>query len=363
MTGVHGWEQTRSRWLAWWKGEDIGRAGLWVTAPRESRTRSEPPPAPVDMQRYWTDWDYWARRIRWEHETTFYGGEAFPAWSTGDPGHLTIAAYLGCPVTLDESTGWIEPILTAESWDPENLRIEEKNHWWQVALTRYERMARECYSGPERTAGTLCVPHMGAFGGAGDTLSWIRGNERLLFDCVERPDLVRRTDMRLMEIWCRVFDRFYGMVAGDAGVTCYLPCWSPGKFFVTMCDFAYMISPDMFKALFLPAIRVQTEFLDYSIHHVDGVGNFAHVPALCDLPRLGAIQILPGAGQPSPLHWMELLKYVQSRGKNLWIGLEPQEVRHALEELSSRGLMMQTHCATEEEARRLVEQAGAWSHG
>lgn len=356
------WEQIRSRWLAWWKGEDIGRVGLWVTAPGASRSHSEPPPAPQETERYWTDWDYWAKRVRWVHETTFHGGEAFPSWATGYPGHLTVATFLGCPITLDSSTGWIEPILSGEIWDPGSLRIDERNKWWQIALGHYARMARECYGGPDRTGATVCVPHMGAFGGAGDTFSWIRGNEQLLIDCLERPDLVRRTEMRLMEIWCQVFDRFYGMVAGDAGVTSYLPCWSPGKFFVTMCDFAYMISPEMFKELFLPAIAVQTEFLDHSIHHVDGIGNFAHVPVLCDLTRLGAIQILPGAGQPSPLHWMDLLRYIQSRGKNLWITLEPREIRHALQELSPRGLMVQTRCATEQEARRLVEDATTWSH-
>jgi hypothetical protein len=360
VINIEDWPALQARWGAWWQGEDIGRAGLWVTAPRE-RPSGEPPAPPEDTERYWTDWDYWARRVRWEQDRTYYGGEAFPCWGTGYPGHLTLATYLGCPITLDRDTGWIEPILAGDSWDVEALRIDPRNRWWKTALEHYGRMARECYAGAGRTGAPLCVPHMGAFGGAGDTLSWLRGNEALLMDCVERPDLVRRTEARLMELWCEVYDRFYGLVSGSAGVTSYVPCWSPGKFFVTMCDFAYMISPGMFRELFLPGLAMQTEFLDYAVHHVDGKGNFAHVPALCELPRLRAIQILPGSGQPGPLHWMELLELVQSRGKNLWIGLEPADVPRAIRELSPRGLMIQTNCATEAEARRLVAEASSLS--
>ena len=199
----HQWEQTKSRWLAWWDGEDIGRAGLWVTsraaAQTDSRDDVEPPPEPADTEQYWTDWDYWAKRVEWERDTTFYGGEAFPSWSTGFPGHLTVATYLGCPITLDRSTGWIEPILSGETWDPDDLRIDERNKWWRVAPGHFARMACECYTGPGRTGDVTYVPHMGAFGGVGDTLSWLR---------------------------------FKGLGCPAPGrISSYLPCWSPDKFY------------------------------------------------------------------------------------------------------------------------------------
>ena len=117
----------------------------------------------------------------------------------------------------------------------------------------------------------------------------------------------------------------------------------------------------MFRDLFLPVLRRQTEFLDHTVYHVDGVNAFRHVAVLCELPRLQAIQILPGAGQPSPLHYMDTLKQVQVAGKNLHITIAADEVEPALAQLSARGLFIQTSTRTEHEARALLANAEQWS--
>jgi 5-methyltetrahydrofolate--homocysteine methyltransferase len=117
----------------------------------------------------------------------------------------------------------------------------------------------------------------------------------------------------------------------------------------------------MFRDLFLPAIERQTQFLDHTVYHVDGVAAFAHVDALCELPRLPALQILPGAGKPSPLHYLEVLQKVQQAGKNLHITIAPEEVETALAHLAAQGLFIATAAATEEEARQLLKNAEKWS--
>jgi hypothetical protein len=106
---------------------------------------------------------------------------------------------------------------------------------------------------------------------------------------------------------------------------------------------------------------MQADYLDHCIYHVDGIGNFAHVDALLEIPRIQAFQILPGAGKPSPLCYMDLLKKVQARGRNLWIALEPHEIETALGELSSRGLFISTECDSEEEAKGLLRCCAKWS--
>jgi hypothetical protein len=113
----------------------------------------------------------------------------------------------------------------------------------------------------------------------------------------------------------------------------------------------------MFCDMFLPAIEHQTCLLDYSIYHVDGVSAFRHVDALCELPRLQALQILPGAGQPSPLHFMDVLKKVQAAGKNLHISIPPEGVEEALSMLSARGLFIVTHAEDQTHAEELLRQA------
>ena len=349
------WEETQARYLAWWAHEDIGRPAIAVTAPRDGESNEPPPPRPATPLERWTDLDYAAACNEYRMRRTFYGGEAFPIWTVGYPGHTAIHTFLGCALELDWNTGWSHPVITGEGLEEVlTLRLDRNGQWWRFTLEALERAVRE-------SAGR-CIPSIGAFGGCGDTLAALRGTDRLLFDVVDRPEEVVAAEVYLMEMWCEVFEEFYRIIhEASEGSTCWFPFWSPGKFYAAQNDFSYMISPKMFRQLFLPIIERQTDYLDHAIYHVDGVAAFAHVPALCELPRLQALQILPGAGKPSPLHYLDTLKYVQQAGKNLQLSLPAEEVETALAALSARGLFISTSCRSEAEARELLKNAARWS--
>jgi len=348
------WPEAARRFQAWWRGEDIGRCGLWVTAPRAEAPDIPEVAEPTDPEDKWTNLDFWARRMERGFRRTWFGGEAAPVWSFGYSGVAGINAFLGAPRKMGPHTTWSEPILKDEPLDVRHLKIAPSNKWWQFAQ-------RALKFGVEHFAGKSLIS-IGAFGGCGDTLAGLRGTERLLLDMVERPDEVRAADEYLMDIWFQVYDEFYRIVGpANPGSICYFSLWSPGKFYGIHNDFSFNIGPEMFRDVFLPSIRRQTEFLDHIVYHVDGVNAFRHVDALCELPRLQALQILPGSGKPSPLHYMDVLKKVQAAGKNLHIGIPHQEVESALRQLSSRGLFIMTDCPTEAEARKLVENAQRWS--
>ncbi len=349
------WEAAQDRYRAWWAGEVLDRCAIAVTAPRADAPDQPPPPLPATPLARWTDLDYAAAWNEHLMRRTFYGGEAFPLWSVGYPGHTAIPAFLGCPTRLDFHTGWWDPIVTGENVGPVlQLRIDPGGEWWQFTLRALERAVQE-------SAGR-CLPSIGAFGGCGDTLAALRGTDRLLYDVLDRPDEVVACERYLMQMWCEVYDHFYGIVRGvSGGSACWFGVWSPGKTYAAQNDFSYMISPRTFRELFLPVIEQQTQFLDHTVYHVDGVAAFAHVPALCELPRLQALQILPGAGKPSPLHYLDALRYVQRAGKGLHLTLAVEEIEPALKALSPRGLFIATQCATEAEARDLLDRAPRWS--
>ena len=350
------WEETKERYLAWWAGDNFGRCGMWVTSPREKPFDVPPPPAaPETPEEFWTDLDYRAACIEHSQANMFYGGEAFPVWAAGYPGHKCLPVFLGCHVELDFNTGWVEPILTGEDIEYQSLRLDESNARFQHAVREQQRAVRE-------SKGKSIPATCGAFGSSGDTLARLRGNERLLYDLIDRPGQVREAEMFLMDLWMEVYERFYGMIREAAeGATSWYPLWAPGRFDAPQNDFAYMISPRLFRDLFLPSVAKQVEYLDYSVYHVDGVGNFNHVDALLELPKLQAFQILPGTGKPSPLHYMPLLKKVQAAGKNLDLFIGPDEVRPALSELSAKGLFIHTWSDTEAGARELLKNAERWS--
>jgi len=349
------WEETKQHYQAWWHGEYFGRCAVWVTAPLENPPDTPLPKMPEDPVERWTDLDFIAAQMEYHLSRAFYGGEAFPHWSPGYPGTGSIATFLGCPLHLDHVTGWREPILTDDNWDIRTLHIDRQNQWWKFTLDWLNRGATESVG--------KSIPSIGAFGGSGDTLAAVRGTLNLLYDIADTPEKVRQADEYLMAIWFEIYDIFYDIVheVTDGGSTCWYSLWAPGKMYAVQNDFSYMISPRMFRQVFLPVIERQTEFLDYSIYHVDGIEAFAHVPALCELPKLQTLQILPGAGKPSPLHYIETLKTVQAAGKNLHIGIPIHEVESALKMLSAKGLFIQTWASSEAEARDLIKKVENWS--
>ncbi|MHB9022768.1 MAG: uroporphyrinogen decarboxylase/cobalamine-independent methonine synthase family protein [Armatimonadota bacterium] len=349
------WEEAQERYRAWWAGEVLDRCAISVIAPRDTVPDVPLPPLPATPFERWTDLNYAAAVNDYHMRRTFYGGEGFPVWTVGYPGHTAIPAFLGCPTELDFATGWWHPIVTGDGLDDVlHLRIDPEGAWWQFTLKALERAVRESEG--------RCIPSIGAFGGCGDTLAALRGTDRLLFDVLDRPDEVIAAEQYLMKMWCEVYEAFYQIVREVSdGSTCWFGLWSPGKTYAAQNDFSYMISPKMFSELFLPVIERQARYLDHTVYHVDGIGAFAHVPALCELPRLQALQILPGAGKPSPLHYLDTLKYVQRAGKNLHITVAPEEVETALRELSPKGLFLSTWCHSEEDARSLLRNVTRWS--
>ncbi|MCX5642482.1 MAG: hypothetical protein NTY10_04545 [Candidatus Omnitrophica bacterium] len=347
------WEETKERYLAWWAGESLDRCALAVYAPRDNVAK-KPIKLPDDPVERWTNLDLIKELNEDDFRNSFYGGEAFPIWSGGYPGHTSIPAFLGCPVTLTRETGWWDPILTEKTWNLQQLVVNKEGFWWKFTLKLLQTAARE--------ARGKAIPSIGAFGGCGDTLAALRGTNTLLTDLYDCPEKVRETELYLMDMWIEIYREFYAIIQETAeGSAGWFQLWSPGKFYAVQNDFSYMISPEMFQEIFLPAIEKQLEFLDHAVYHVDGIEAFRHIPTLCELPRLQAIQVLPGAGKPSPLHYLDTLKYIQKKKKSLHISIAPEEVETALANLSSKGLFILTSCRTQSDAEELLKKVKIWS--
>jgi hypothetical protein len=348
------WEQAKQRLTAWWNCAAVDRCALAVWAPKDGAERVSPPPLPAKMEDRWLDLDYLCARNAYEMETTFYGGEAFPLWNAGYPGWDLMPSYLGVPVTLMEETAWFTPILSEgrlDAYDYHRFTVQAENRWWQF-------LQQVHHTAVEQSRGKA-IPSLQDLGSSGDTLASLRGNQELLIDLLECPDFVAEFDRFLMKQWNeQVFETAYQVTcAGAEGSATWDSLWAPGRHYPLQNDFSYMISPRMFRNIFLPTIAMQTEYLEYSIYHVDGVAAYAHVDALCDLPRLNALQIIPGAGKPSALHWLDMLKKIQARGKALQIFIAPGELEFALSELSARGLWIGIQAESEEQAQALLRLA------
>jgi len=351
------WEEAKERYKLWWSHEYFGRCAIAVSSPKAGLREWKPPASPENINDRWFDLHYIAANNTYSWKNVFYGGEAFPAWDQGYPGWASLSSFMGSPIELGQTTGWHSPIMDKGLLTDHNykdLKIDRENKWWKLTLQMLEFSS-------SFTKGKA-LSEIGAFGGSGDTLASLRSTEKLLYDVMDCPEYVGEFDRHLMKLWMDAYDEFYTITRESAeGSTCWFRLWSPGKFYAVQNDFSYMLSPRTFIDVFIPTIEMQTHFLDHSVYHVDGVRAFAHVPALCELPRLQAIQILPGEGKPSPLYYMDVLKYVQSRGKNLHITISADQVEHALESLSARGLFISTVSTGEEEAKTILRNCEKYS--
>jgi len=349
------WEQYKENMNAWWAHEDFGRCAISVTARKAGAGDEAPPPLPVKTEDRWIDFDYLYELYEYRMKRTFFGGEAIPVWDAGSSQFMYHPAFLGSPIDMTEITCWVQPMIQKgelTDYDCNDFVIRPDNPWWNFSLKAH-RWAADAAKGK-------AIPCIQTLGGVADSLAGMRYTRELLYDVMDCPEYVREFDHYLTRQWIEVHSAFYDIIKDGAEGSTTWPhfhVWAPGRYYITMCDFSYMISPKMFQELFLPNLAMQIDYLDYSIHHLDGVGAFQHADAILDIPKLGAMQVLPGDGKPSALHYMDVLRKVQNAGKNLYIGLPPEEVKDALETLSSRGLFISTHCDTEEEAKDLLKMA------
>ena len=351
------WPETRERFVQWWNQEYFGRCAMAVKAPRDDPPDILPPPAPSSPEEKNHDPEWISLNMAYELSRTYFGAEAFPVWNDGYRGYLWLPVMLGCKAECGPDTSWTHPgLLDPDRLDAGRLRLDETNPVYRMKADLDKRAVLECEG--------RSIPSIGAIGGSGDSLAAMRGTEQFLLDCVERPGAVREAEERLMDIWIEYYDRCFKALCGPSwGSTCWFNLWSPGKFYAAQNDFSYSIGPDMFRELFLPVIRRQTEYLDHAVYHLDGIGAFHHLDALLELPKLQAVQVLPGAGKPSPLHYLPVLKKVQAAGKNLHITIPAREVEQALSLLSARGLFINIFPGlnSEKEAKDLITHVEKWS--
>lgn len=352
------WEETKNRFKAWWAHEIIDRCCIQILAPKAG-IQADPLHWPEKNLNRWTDFNFYHELNRYLVRSTFYGGEAFPVWHPSYyPFTNSMAAFMGCHVTLQENSGWVYPIIEEGDLvdhDYLTLNIDPENDWYRFD----EKMHRFSI---EDSAGDF-VPRVWVYASSGDTLAAMRGTEKLLTDLIDCPDYVRKADQHIVRQLIALHGKYYKMAyrGKEEGISDWFSIWAESRYYTLQNDFAYMISPKSFIDVFLPSIEMQTDYFDHTNYHCDGVGNFVHIDALCSLPRLTGIQVLPGTGKPSPLYYMETLKKVQDKGKNLILNLNPDEVETALQMLSSKGLFIQTSCNTEEEARYILGNMHKWT--
>ena len=346
-------EETLERYKMWWAREDFGRCAISITAQKPPSPNNPSVKIPADIKKRWLDFKYLEASYENRLKNHIFIAETLPICHLGSyPAWDWLPMFLGCGVILDEITAWANPIIeegSLEDYDPADIKIDFENEWWLLS--------QKYHAFINKLSKNKSMPWPPVMGGCGDMLGAVRTTNKLLFDVIDTPEAVKNFEERLMTIFMETFEHYYNIHKNYCfgGSVNWLNMWAPGKNYMPQSDFSYMISTKMYEELFIGQLIRELDYLDYSIFHLDGIGSFKHVDLLCSLENLNGVQVLPGAGKPWPLYYMDVLKKVQAAGKNLQIHLPPEEVGAALDNLSSKGLFIHTWCDNEEEANDLLK--------
>lgn len=352
------WARTITESDLWWEGK-TDRPLIPIVAPNET-------PAPwTARQRF----EYWqpahAPSVSTEEileaEEQFLSRQEFLAdacpmtWFNYGPG--VVAAFLGAAADFDPKTQtvWFHAKKTCPVKDLDFVLNQQ--HPWYRRLEELYRLADLRWQGRVQVG-------MTDLGGNLDILYSFRSGEELLFDLYDDPSNVERLTWQAHEAWWKAFDHFRSLTPHNPGFTNWASIFSSQPTYMLQCDFAYMISPDMFDRFVKPEISRSCQRLGgRAFYHLDGVGQLPHLDSLLSIPELAGVQWVSGTGSKKTEEWPEVFGKILKAGKKAqFIGSDIYGFDKLVETLgSAKGFVLAPHwCNREnlERALRIAEKFG-----
>jgi len=325
------WARIRRDYVAWWAHE-LERPLIQITGwePQPGVDYQELPRRtaafPMEMSA-----DEVIAQVGRHLEATRYYGDAFPRWWP-DFGPGMLAGFLGSDVNVVPETVWFSPPETLPAKDI-HFRYDADNAWWRRVVSLTEAAV-------EAWEGRVQVCHTD-LGGNLDVVASFRTTEGLLTDLYDCPEEVERLAGQVTRLWLRYYDELDAIIRPTCpGTACWSPIWSPGRGYMLQSDLAYMISPAMFERFVVPDLTACCEHLDAGFYHLDGAGQLAHLDLLLSIERLRGVQWVPGAGNPDPEGWPDVLRRIIAAGKLCQLFVSAEGALQIVRELGGRGFML-----------------------
>ncbi len=310
--------EARERLRAFWSGRSLGRPALYAVADR-----------PGFVETPFHAWPGGSRAPEPSKEN-----DLTPAWHAWRAEQFLASAEFLAEAMPGAVVRWGALITTLAMWAGGDYEYHSESGWIKRMPDLYERppfafdpaapmtqAMKRCYEGVAQTVesrGYISAPIMLD---ALTTMSSFRTPPQLCLDCIERPDDVRRVSDNLTTLYLDGYDDFYRMLAawGYPDTSSWLLCMAESKAEAVQCDFAVMLSPAMFERFALPDLRRVTDYMDYSLYHLDGVCQMRFLDLLCTLPKLNGIQWNPEPPAGSPALWLDAFRAIRDRGLALYV--------------------------------------------
>jgi len=345
-------EDVQDKLLAWWEHADMETPCLLL--------HGQAPGAPAvpqtdNLDQFWWDVDWGLEYAMKRIANRACYGVALP-FHWPDWGASTFAGVLGARMQMvGKETFWAYPVCE-DLEEVLEVEIDPDNRFYRTVM---EMTRRSVALSPDHHF-VACYPIVGI----GDILAGLYGTEKLLLAMIEQPAAVKAAMGHILELWMREFDATQRLIesAGNPGNINWMSIWAPGRTCATQEDLSYMLSPGMFDEFCLPPLVELIDWLEYPMYHLDGAGAIPHLETLLSIPRLRAIQWVPGAGRESVAQWYGLIRRILEGGKSVQVFARFDEIDELVKAVGAhplvgaRGLLIDCGGVTPEQAERLLEK-------
>ena len=321
------WRRVRERYTAFWRGELPNPLVFGYG----QRNPAEPSSFLCSIDDLALSAGEIVDDIERKLDNTICYGDAFPCfWPNFGPG-LTTAMVDECDLHFSGGSIWFEPKEEKELRDI-HIKVDLENEWF-VKIREVVRLAVERFGSGAQVA-------MTDLGGNLDLLSACRTPNNLLLDLLDCPDEVKRVTEEFHDAWWTYYNELAEIIEKQQlGFTPWANTWAPGRTYIMQCDFASMISPDMFEEFVVPEIKKTCKKMDYAFFHLDGPGMTPHLDHLLAIEELHGIQWQPGAGAPSGDTWTDFVPRILEAGKLVQLITNREQTLNAIKNFGRKNIM------------------------
>jgi hypothetical protein len=353
------WAVTRRRFADWWRREDMILSNWGSRFPVQRQVRpAEGPDPPASVADMYLNPEYVVAQERYELSRCIFPADMMP-FIHCDKGTVSLAPALGAEIHFSPDTVWYSP----PTLSPDNdsvLALRDEDPWWRTL----QNLTEACRISAARDY--LCG--MPSVSPGLDVLAELRGTENLCMDLVLHPEWVRRKLKEIDEAACTATKRLYDLCRDEQGWVfhAFFMFWAPGMAGLCQCDFAALISPQMFEDFALPSIRRYCALLDYSLYHVDGPQAIRTVDYLLEVEELDCIEFTPGpqipqGGDPC---WYEMYKRIREAGKCVQaVEMKAEEVVPLLDAVGPEGMYLMVNFRSEREIEETIKAVEPYRKG
>ena len=346
-------DKTRKKWADFWAGKN-DKPMIWLNGIKKGKGDEAFKLAMPYPQKPENAYETYAKNVLRQYEECFeIIGDEVPVF-VPNFGPDQLCGFWGQEIGYsDDSSGtsWsikfdkeLEELLPIIKFDPNNHMYKE--------MIKFHKIAAEIFD--EKIIINTLDYHSNW-----DAICSLRDPMYASMDIIMYPDIVKQALEQVAQAYHIYFKNMYdaGNMA-NTGTSCWVPVFCEKKYTTINCDFICLLGPEQGKEFALDYVRKECESVDHAIYHLDGYDAVKHLPEILSIPKIRAINWVPGSGAESDTttYWMSLYEQILSTGTGVQIFTSAKDALEIHKALKSPNMIYSLWGADADEMKIFYDQ-------